>query len=307
MLPCRRPGCSYRAPNRWRRWFLMVPTVISAEASGPIRVSLPSMFPPGLTPLATWDTDAGSRWLPCSSACIETTVWPTKMIAITATIAYPCRLVDDGHPLGHVAVAGNDLSGHHDAEVAGPQLGGRDLFGGAVRPEHVGDGFLPAAAQGVGLRLAPAFGHRLGEVGEQHGRPQPQRDQPDEHVRPVEKLDRGDHAADLDHEHDRDVHHLAGIELDERLAGGAAQDRRLEQRTGRPGAHLGRPGLRRRCRGGGPGRDGLLAHVGLPGSRRVSAASSSCQRRNRTLAIMWSRTRTIRPAATKNATTVAIG
>jgi hypothetical protein len=69
----------------------IVPTVISAEPSGPNRVSLPSMFPPGLTPLATWATDAGSRWLPCSSACIETTVWTTKMMAITATRAYPWR------------------------------------------------------------------------------------------------------------------------------------------------------------------------------------------------------------------------
>src|SRR5208282_1166230 len=145
-----------------------------------------------------------------------------------------------------------------------------------------------------------------GEVGEQHGRPQPQRDQPDEYVRPVEKLDRGDHAADLDHEHDRDVDHLAGIELAERLAGGTAQDRRLEQRSGRPGTDLGRPGLRRRCGGGWPGRAGLLAHAGLPGSSSVSAASSSRSASEAELAIMWSRTRTTRAAATKNATTVAM-
>ena len=31
-------------------------------------------------------------------------------------------------------------------------------------------------AQRVGLRLAPAFGHRLGEIGEEHGEPEPERD-----------------------------------------------------------------------------------------------------------------------------------
>ena len=35
-------------------------------------------------------------------------------------------------------------------------------------------------AQRLRLRLAAAFGHRLGEIGEQHGEPQPQRDLRDE-------------------------------------------------------------------------------------------------------------------------------
>ena len=34
----------------------------------------------------------------------------------------------------------------------------------------------PGAAQGVGLRLAAALGDGLGEIGEQHGEPQPGRD-----------------------------------------------------------------------------------------------------------------------------------
>jgi hypothetical protein len=65
----------------------MVPTVMSAEPPGPNTVSLPSLFPPGLAPLATCDTAAGSNGLPCPSACIETTVWPRKMMAMTATMA----------------------------------------------------------------------------------------------------------------------------------------------------------------------------------------------------------------------------
>ena len=35
-------------------------------------------------------------------------------------------------------------------------------------------------AQRVGLRLAAALGHRLGEVGEQHGEPEPDGDLDDE-------------------------------------------------------------------------------------------------------------------------------
>jgi hypothetical protein len=68
----------------------MVPTVISADPDGPKRASLPSMLPPILVPLATWETDEGSRWLPCSSACMETIVWARKITAITARRASAC-------------------------------------------------------------------------------------------------------------------------------------------------------------------------------------------------------------------------
>ena len=132
----------------------------------------------------------------------------------------------------------------------------------------VGDGFLAAAAQGVGLGLAPALGHRFGEVGEQHRRPQPQRDQPDEHVGPAEELDRGDHAADLDHEHDRVADHRAGVELDERLdaprgAGSTAPAASWPAGCG-PSAAGSPPAVRPGPRGS-PGRDGLLGHRRPPG------------------------------------------
>ena len=42
-----------------------------------------------------------------------------------------------------------------------------------ARLQALGLGFGPRAAQRVGLRLAAPFGHRLGEIGEQHGEPQP--------------------------------------------------------------------------------------------------------------------------------------
>ena len=46
----------------------------------------------------------------------------------------------------------------------------------AVADEPVGRRFGPRLAQRVGLRLAAPFGHRLGEVREQHRQPEPERD-----------------------------------------------------------------------------------------------------------------------------------
>ena len=74
----------------------------------------------------------------------------------------------------------------------------------------------PRLAQRVGLGLAAAFGHRLGEVGEQHREPQPRRNEADEHAvgrrrrrQLLEEQDRREHAADLDDEHHRVARHLA--------------------------------------------------------------------------------------------------
>jgi hypothetical protein len=65
----------------------IVPTVISADPEGPNLVSLPSMLPPGLAPVTVCETLAGSRWLPCASACMDSIVCPRKISAMTATIA----------------------------------------------------------------------------------------------------------------------------------------------------------------------------------------------------------------------------
>ena len=61
----------------------------------------------------------------------------------------------------------------------------------------------PGLAQRRRLRLAAALGHGLGEVGEQHGEPQPRGDQSGEEVllrgrvaEVAEEQDRGEHAAD---------------------------------------------------------------------------------------------------------------
>ena len=46
--------------------------------------------------------------------------------------------------------------------------------------QFLGLGLLAGLAQRLGLGLAAPFGHRFGEVGEQHGEPQPERDGADE-------------------------------------------------------------------------------------------------------------------------------
>ena len=86
--------------------------------------------------------------------------------------------------------------------------------------DAIGDRFGPRLAQRVGLRLAAAFGHRFGEVGEQHRHPQPERDlqlEADASALPCATSRTSSTVvssrADLDDEHDRVLDHHARIEL----------------------------------------------------------------------------------------------
>ena len=111
--------------------------------------------------------------------------------------------------------------GGHDDDVAElelrrrrPARASRRAAGGCAI------GLGAGLAQRVGLGLAAALGHRLGEVGEQHREPQPHGDEPGEHVlrragrrRGRGRTGRGEDAADLDHEHDRVADHVARVEL----------------------------------------------------------------------------------------------
>ena len=56
------------------------------------------------------------------------------------------------------------------------------LLLGPVVGQPAGRGLGAGPAQALGLGLAAALGHRLGQVGEQHREPQPDRDQPGEHA-----------------------------------------------------------------------------------------------------------------------------
>ena len=161
------------------------------------------------------------------------------------------RLVDRGDALDDVTVAGDHLAGLDDDQVADLQLRRRNIDDGAVVEADVGDRLRAGLAQGVGLGLAPTFGDRLGEVGEQHREPQPGGHQADEHVvgrrrlgHVPEEQDGGPRRADLDDEHDRVAGLGAGVQLDERVPDGPAHDRRLEQ----PRARLGRRGPARGSR-----------------------------------------------------------
>ena len=63
----------------------------------------------------------------------------------------------------------------HD-EVAFAQARSRTRSRSCRPAQTVRDGFRAGLAQRVGLRLAATFGHRFGEVGEDHREPQPERD-----------------------------------------------------------------------------------------------------------------------------------
>ncbi len=87
------------------------------------------------------------------------------------------RLADVGDALDDVAVAGDGLAGLDADDVALAQRGGRDLLeAAAVAGLALGHGVAAHGAQGVGLRLAATLRHRLGEVGEEDGEPEPDGD-----------------------------------------------------------------------------------------------------------------------------------
>ena len=89
------------------------------------------------------------------------------------------RLVDAGDALDDLAVAGDDLAGLDDDEVAvaaarRPGTSSVAAVGATARRAIVS---VRVCAQRVGLGLAAALGHRLGEVGEEDGEPEPDGDQ----------------------------------------------------------------------------------------------------------------------------------
>ena len=96
------------------------------------------------------------------------------------------ELVDHGDAVDHLAVGRNEIAGLDQHDVADLELVRRHVLI-ARRRRTPGAGIRLAmtsrahAAQRRRLRLAAAFGHRLGEVGEQHREPQPGGDLAGEH------------------------------------------------------------------------------------------------------------------------------
>ena len=97
----------------------------------------------------------------------------------------------------------------------------------AVGLEQTGLGVLLGLLQALGLGLAAALSHRLGEVGEEDG---DKEDDADKDVVQADIVDavggpeelgedgeqQSDDKADLNHKHDRIVHHIFGVQLGER-------------------------------------------------------------------------------------------
>ena len=163
------------------------------------------------------------------------------------------RLVHRGDALDDVAVGRDDVARlAHDAVALAQRRGGDDVLG-AVWIEPSGHGLGTHLAQRLSLCLATALGHGLGEVGEEHGQEQPDRDRPVEQVGVRQGLDERDHRPDQDDEHDRVPDLDPWVELGERTGQPLQQDLAVEQ-----AALLGDAVRRRRVlgRGGGGFDDG---------------------------------------------------
>ena len=146
------------------------------------------------------------------------------------------RLVDRRHALDHLAVGRDVVPGFDDEGVALAQRRGLDERVGGTRMlctrQLLGHHIALRRPQGVGLCLAATFGDRLGEVGEEHREPQPERHGENEGRRRFpgthERLnpeDRGEDAADPDHEHDRVAPLVLRQQLDERILERLPEDR----------------------------------------------------------------------------------
>ena len=162
------------------------------------------------------------------------------------------RLVDRGDALDDVAVAGDELPGLDHHEVALAQRGRRRRSPRGRPTSFRGGGLLPHLAQRGRLGLAAALGHRLGEVGEEHGEPEPERSPRPVNqsgappagctIRSRSQRSGGEDAADLDHEHDRVLRDVARRSSLRRLS----ERRRAERSAGRTARRcfaLGRPWL----------------------------------------------------------------
>ena len=197
------------------------------------------------------------------------------------------RLVHRRHALDHLAVGRDQVAGLDEDEIAGPELGrahqGEVLA--AVRPRQaLGPGGEPGGAERVRLRLAPALRHRLGEVGEEHREPEPERELqreadvarargqvPDQHHG-------RDGGAQQHHEHHRVPQHVARIQLDRRVPDRPPHDRAVEEGM-LDGSHVRRAsrsasaGARRSVRARAPGRRSARRRSGSPraaGSRTAA-------------------------------------
>ena len=175
-------------------------------------------------------------------------------------------LVNGGNALDDVAVAGNLLAGAYDHQVAARELGaGNDgevllVLNGL---DAMGLDILLGRTQGIGLSLTAALGKRLGEVREQVGEPQDDRDGDHivgGHTRVLHTEDGSDgqdggHDGGKPHqEHDRVLNLDARIQLGKRVADRAAHHVFLHSHKSAPSFTQSSGRTRQRGQAPGPGR-----------------------------------------------------
>ena len=138
------------------------------------------------------------------------------------------RLVDRGDALDDLAVGGDEVAGLADDDVALGQLGGC-TSSSVPSGEPARLGLRAHLAQRVGLRLATAFGHGLGEVGEDHREEEPDRDGPANIEGWAIDSMKVTTVPDEHDEHDGVLDLHPGVELLEGVDEGLAQDLAVEQ------------------------------------------------------------------------------
>ena len=144
------------------------------------------------------------------------------------------RFVHGGGAFDDLAVGRNRLPGQDHEDVTLAQGLRRHGFQDAIGQAAIRHGLGAGLAQGGRLGLAPAFGHGLGKVGEQHREPEPQGDLQEEAPgaavqRGIEELGRGDQRPHHGHKHHRIADHQAGIELPKGIPDRRDQDRLIKQ------------------------------------------------------------------------------
>ena len=145
------------------------------------------------------------------------------------------RFVHRGDAIDDFSIARDQFARAGDDHISGAQLGRGDFLEAAVREEAAGDGVRLGLPQRVRLRLAAGLGHGFGEGREQNGEPEPKGDLhfeaqaggADEDVPNQEN--RRERRADLDHEDHGILHEGHGIQLEEGILEGAAQNLGIEQ------------------------------------------------------------------------------
>ena len=88
------------------------------------------------------------------------------------------RFIDRGHALDHFAVGGNEIARLDQNDLSRPKLACRSRHDQPLFriDDELGHGLLARPTQGCRLCFTATFGHGLGEIGEQHGEPQPDDD-----------------------------------------------------------------------------------------------------------------------------------